>query len=63
MQKLWNVFPHRRGCRFSHDLLSGQNELVLTAHGLNTLDVKELCVLLLQSDNYLLPAVRAFHFL
>ncbi|XP_059360648.1 protein mono-ADP-ribosyltransferase PARP12-like [Carassius carassius] len=47
----------RRGCRFSHDLLSGQNELVLTAHGLNTLDVKELCVLLMQSDYSLLPAV------
>ncbi|XP_048011929.1 protein mono-ADP-ribosyltransferase PARP12-like [Megalobrama amblycephala] len=47
----------RRGCRFSHDLLSGQNELVLTAHGLNTLDVKELRILLLQSDNSLLPAV------
>ncbi|XP_052441215.1 protein mono-ADP-ribosyltransferase PARP12 [Carassius gibelio] len=47
----------RRGCRFSHDLLSVQNELVLTAHGLNTLDVKELCVLLIQSDYSLLPAV------
>ncbi|XP_016307641.1 poly [ADP-ribose] polymerase 12 isoform X1 [Sinocyclocheilus anshuiensis] len=47
----------RRGCRFSHDLLSGQNALVLTAHGLNTLDEKELCILLMQSDNTLLPAV------
>ncbi|XP_073694886.1 protein mono-ADP-ribosyltransferase PARP12-like [Garra rufa] len=47
----------RRGCRFSHDLLSVQNALVLTAHGLDTLDVKELCILLMQSDNSLLPAV------
>ncbi|XP_052410215.1 protein mono-ADP-ribosyltransferase PARP12-like [Carassius gibelio] len=47
----------RRGCRFSHDLLSGQNALVLAAHGLDTLDVKELCILLMQSDNSLLPAV------
>ncbi|XP_077053685.1 protein mono-ADP-ribosyltransferase PARP12-like isoform X1 [Siphateles boraxobius] len=47
----------RRGCRFSHDLLSDQNEPVLTAHGLNTLDIKHLCVLLLQSDTSLLPAV------
>uniref|UniRef100_A0A8C2AQM1 Si:ch73-252i11.1 n=1 Tax=Cyprinus carpio TaxID=7962 RepID=A0A8C2AQM1_CYPCA len=47
----------RRGCRFSHDLLSGQNALVLTAHGLNTLDVKELCILLMQSDYSFLPAV------
>uniref|UniRef100_A0A8C1NXS2 C3H1-type domain-containing protein n=1 Tax=Cyprinus carpio TaxID=7962 RepID=A0A8C1NXS2_CYPCA len=47
----------RRGCRFSHDLLSGQNALVLTAHGLNTLDLKELCILLMQSDYSLLPAV------
>ncbi|KAK7129558.1 hypothetical protein R3I93_019253 [Phoxinus phoxinus] len=46
----------RRGCRFSHDLLSDQNEPVLTAHGLNTLDIKHLCILLLQSDS-LLPAV------
>ncbi|XP_058630360.1 protein mono-ADP-ribosyltransferase PARP12-like [Onychostoma macrolepis] len=47
----------RRGCRFSHDLLSGQNALVLTAHGLDTLDVKELCILLMQSDYSFLPAV------
>ncbi|XDV24263.1 hypothetical protein PO909_028484 [Leuciscus waleckii] len=47
----------RRGCRFSHDLMSDQNKPVLTAHGLNTLDIKHLCILLLQSDNTLLPAV------
>ncbi|RXN08119.1 poly [ADP-ribose] polymerase 12-like protein [Labeo rohita] len=47
----------RRGCRFSHDVVSGQNLLVLTAHGLDTLDVKELCILLMQSDHSLLPAV------
>ncbi|KAL1275251.1 hypothetical protein QQF64_034874 [Cirrhinus molitorella] len=47
----------RRGCRFSHDLLSGQNALVLTAHGLDTLDVRELCILLMLNDNSLLPAV------
>ncbi|XP_067284558.1 protein mono-ADP-ribosyltransferase PARP12-like [Pseudorasbora parva] len=47
----------RRGCRFSHDVLSGQNGLVLTAHGLSTLDLKQLSILLLQSDGSLLPAV------
>lgn len=59
----WHLFGScrfargRRGCRFSHDLLSDQNGPLLSAHGLNTLDVKHLCILLLQSDNSLLPAV------
>ncbi|KAG1932541.1 protein mono-ADP-ribosyltransferase PARP12 [Pimephales promelas] len=59
----WHLFGScrfakgRRGCRFSHDLSSDQNEPVLRAHGLNTLDVKHLCILLLQSDHSLLPAV------
>ncbi|KTF77707.1 hypothetical protein cypCar_00039783 [Cyprinus carpio] len=35
----------------------GSDALVLTAHGLNTLDVKELCILLMQSDYSFLPAV------
>lgn len=47
----------RRGCRFSHDLDSAHNLMVLMANGLNTLDLKELRILLLQSDNTLLPAV------
>nr|XP_055046734.1 protein mono-ADP-ribosyltransferase PARP12 [Misgurnus anguillicaudatus] len=47
----------RRTCRFSHDLISGQNSALLTSHGLNMLDRKELCVLLLQNDNGLLPQV------
>ncbi|XP_051546598.1 protein mono-ADP-ribosyltransferase PARP12-like [Myxocyprinus asiaticus] len=47
----------RRGCHFSHDVMSGQNALVLSAHNLNILDTRELCVLLLQTDNTLLPPV------
>ncbi|XP_066525382.1 protein mono-ADP-ribosyltransferase PARP12-like [Hoplias malabaricus] len=47
----------RRGCRFCHDLKTPQNSRVLESHGLDLLDRKELCVILLQSDNSLLPAV------
>ncbi|TTD62567.1 Poly [ADP-ribose] polymerase 12 [Bagarius yarrelli] len=47
----------RRGCRFSHDLQSHQNASVLQEHGLNQLDRRELCVLLLQSDPSILPQV------
>ncbi|XP_053097853.1 protein mono-ADP-ribosyltransferase PARP12 [Pangasianodon hypophthalmus] len=45
----------RRGCRFNHDLQKEQN--VLQAHGLSQLDRRELCTLLLQSDNSILPPV------
>ncbi|TRY87200.1 hypothetical protein DNTS_031727, partial [Danionella cerebrum] len=51
----------RMGCRFSHDLFSGQNYAVLEAHGLETLDLKELRLLLLQSDHTLLPQVSSTH--
>ncbi|KAK3545032.1 hypothetical protein QTP86_033230 [Hemibagrus guttatus] len=47
----------RRGCRFSHDLQTDQNAKVLQKHGLNQLDRRELCILLLQSDNSILPPV------
>ncbi|KAL7857936.1 hypothetical protein AOLI_G00180380, partial [Acnodon oligacanthus] len=47
----------RRGCRFPHDLNTAQNVGVLHSHGLSLLDRRELCLLLLQSDNSLLPAV------
>ncbi|XP_051544403.1 protein mono-ADP-ribosyltransferase PARP12-like isoform X2 [Myxocyprinus asiaticus] len=47
----------KRGCRFSHDVILGQNAFVLSAHNLDTLDTRELCVLLLQNDNTLLPPV------
>ncbi|XP_060758871.1 protein mono-ADP-ribosyltransferase PARP12-like isoform X2 [Neoarius graeffei] len=47
----------RRGCRFSHDLQTEQNARVLQKHGLSQLDRSELCTLLLQSDNTILPPV------
>ncbi|KAI4891779.1 hypothetical protein NFI96_017337 [Prochilodus magdalenae] len=47
----------RRGCRFCHDLYSGHNVSVLRQHNLLELDRTELCVILLQSDNTLLPHV------
>ncbi|XP_027009731.2 protein mono-ADP-ribosyltransferase PARP12-like isoform X2 [Tachysurus fulvidraco] len=46
-----------RGCRFSHDLQTEQNAKVLKNHGLDQLDRRELCILLLQSDNSILPPV------
>ncbi|KAF7694218.1 protein mono-ADP-ribosyltransferase PARP12-like [Silurus meridionalis] len=45
----------RRGCRFSHDLQA--NASALQKHGLSQLDRRELCILLLQSDNSILPPV------
>ncbi|KAA0720849.1 Poly [ADP-ribose] polymerase 12 [Triplophysa tibetana] len=47
----------RRVCRFSHDLNSGQNSALLQSHDLHILDRQQLCVLLLQNDNSLLPPV------
>ncbi|KAI4891780.1 hypothetical protein NFI96_017338 [Prochilodus magdalenae] len=47
----------RRGCRFCHDLYTEQNVRILQSHGLSLLDRRELCFLLLQGDNSLLPPV------
>ncbi|XP_056878685.1 zinc finger CCCH-type antiviral protein 1-like isoform X2 [Takifugu flavidus] len=46
---------NRRGCVFSHELDSGHNEAILKEHELEHLSKTELCTLLLQSDNHLLP--------
>ncbi|XP_035640354.1 protein mono-ADP-ribosyltransferase PARP12 [Oncorhynchus keta] len=51
-------FSRRRGgCRFNHDLTSGDNSRVLKEHGLEKLNRSELCTLLLQNDGFLLPPV------
>ncbi|XP_028810519.1 protein mono-ADP-ribosyltransferase PARP12 [Denticeps clupeoides] len=47
----------RRPCRYGHILHSVHNRGVLYEHDLLTLDMKELRVVLLQSDNSLLPPV------
>ncbi|XP_072529964.1 protein mono-ADP-ribosyltransferase PARP12-like isoform X2 [Salminus brasiliensis] len=47
----------RRGCRFCHDLYTGHNVSVRRQHNLLELDRSELCVILLQNDNSLLPQV------
>ncbi|XP_020782152.2 protein mono-ADP-ribosyltransferase PARP12-like isoform X2 [Boleophthalmus pectinirostris] len=47
----------RRGCIFSHDLCSGYNKKILTEFGLETLSRAQLCLLLLQSNNNLLPSI------
>ncbi|MBN3313584.1 PAR12 polymerase, partial [Atractosteus spatula] len=47
----------RRKCRFSHDMNSEQNAKVLKDNDLHELDRRELCQLLLQNDNSLLPPV------
>ncbi|XP_056443598.1 protein mono-ADP-ribosyltransferase PARP12-like [Gadus chalcogrammus] len=50
--------PGRRAeCSFSHDLHSEHNAGLLRTHGLEDLDKKEICVLLLQNDMALLPDV------
>uniref|UniRef100_A0A8C6WVK2 C3H1-type domain-containing protein n=1 Tax=Neogobius melanostomus TaxID=47308 RepID=A0A8C6WVK2_9GOBI len=49
--------PFRRGCSFSHDLQSDYNMEVLREFGLEALNRTELCLLLLQSNNTLLPPV------
>ncbi|XP_071371284.1 protein mono-ADP-ribosyltransferase PARP12-like [Centroberyx affinis] len=46
-----------RRCRFSHDLKSAYNMKILREHELEDLDLKELCTLLLQNDNFLLPPI------
>uniref|UniRef100_A0A8C4X846 Protein mono-ADP-ribosyltransferase PARP12-like n=1 Tax=Erpetoichthys calabaricus TaxID=27687 RepID=A0A8C4X846_ERPCA len=47
----------RRGCRFCHDLSSEQNFKVLRDNNLQDLNQKELCQLLLQNEQTLLPPV------
>ncbi|XP_026218431.1 WWE and TCCD_inducible_PARP_like domain-containing protein isoform X3 [Anabas testudineus] len=47
----------RRGCNFSHELNSLHNQEILREHGLESLSRTELCTLLLQSDNTLLPPI------
>ncbi|XP_076862539.1 protein mono-ADP-ribosyltransferase PARP12-like [Brachyhypopomus gauderio] len=47
----------RRGCRFDHELNSVHNARVLLKHGLDCLNRNELCILMLHSDNSILPAV------
>ncbi|KAK2858809.1 hypothetical protein Q5P01_003429 [Channa striata] len=47
----------RRGCSFSHELNSTHNEGILRNHELEGLSRAELCTLLLQSDNTLLPPI------
>ncbi|XP_072309640.1 protein mono-ADP-ribosyltransferase PARP12-like [Eucyclogobius newberryi] len=47
----------RRGCSFSHDLRSEYNVEVLMKFGLESLSRTELRLLLLQSDNTLLPQI------
>ncbi|TWW64488.1 Poly [ADP-ribose] polymerase 12 [Takifugu flavidus] len=49
------VFDSRRGCVFSHELDLDHNEAILKEHELEHLSRTELCTLLLQSDNRLLP--------
>ncbi|XP_029486272.1 protein mono-ADP-ribosyltransferase PARP12-like isoform X1 [Oncorhynchus nerka] len=51
-------FRRRRGgCRFNHDMTSGENSRILKEHGLEELNRSELCTLLLQNDGFLLPPV------
>ncbi|XP_029107526.1 protein mono-ADP-ribosyltransferase PARP12-like [Scleropages formosus] len=47
----------RRGCSYCHDLNSENNAWVLKENHLEMLDSVELCTLLLQNDNTLLPPV------
>ncbi|XP_075298332.1 protein mono-ADP-ribosyltransferase PARP12 [Opisthocomus hoazin] len=46
-----------RSCKYSHDIINGENKKVLKTHQLSGLDENELRVLLLQSDPFLLPDV------
>ncbi|XP_071371283.1 protein mono-ADP-ribosyltransferase PARP12-like [Centroberyx affinis] len=47
----------RRRSHFSHDLKSEHNMKILREHELEDLDLKELCTLLLQNDNFFLPPI------
>ncbi|XP_065491730.1 zinc finger CCCH-type antiviral protein 1-like [Caloenas nicobarica] len=48
-------------CKYSHDIINGENKKVLKTHGLSGLDENELRVLLLQNDPFLLPDVCPFY--
>ncbi|XP_051544397.1 protein mono-ADP-ribosyltransferase PARP12-like isoform X1 [Myxocyprinus asiaticus] len=50
---------NRRGCSFGHQLMSQHNIGVLRANHMIRLSREELCVILLQCDNSLLPPVCA----
>lgn len=50
-------FDDSGGCSFSHELSSEYNQSILKRHDLDGLNRKELCVLLLQNDNQMLPPV------
>lgn len=50
----------RRGCSFSHVLDSAHNKRILREHELESLTRAELCTLLLQNDNTLLPPVSFY---
>ncbi|XP_043964132.1 protein mono-ADP-ribosyltransferase PARP12 isoform X5 [Gambusia affinis] len=50
-------FLQRRGCSFPHVLNSDYNQRLLEEHELEGLSRAELCTLLLQSDNTILPAI------
>ncbi|KAM4523815.1 protein mono-ADP-ribosyltransferase PARP12 isoform 2-T2 [Fundulus diaphanus] len=50
-------FLLRRGCSFPHSLDSGYNQMLLREHELDALSREELCMLLLQSDHSMLPAI------
>ncbi|KAF1372522.1 hypothetical protein PFLUV_G00266380 [Perca fluviatilis] len=47
----------RTGCKYSHELNCDHNAGLLRAHKLESLSRAELCTLLLQSDNWLLPEI------
>uniref|UniRef100_A0A674M938 PARP12-like CCCH zinc finger tandem domain-containing protein n=1 Tax=Takifugu rubripes TaxID=31033 RepID=A0A674M938_TAKRU len=46
------------GCSFSHELNSEHNRRILGEHELGDLSREELCTLLMQSDDQMLPPVR-----
>ncbi|KAM6962026.1 protein mono-ADP-ribosyltransferase PARP12-like [Tautogolabrus adspersus] len=50
-------FTQSRGCSSSHELDSDYNQMILKEHELESLSRTELCTLLLQSDNLLLPSI------
>ncbi|KAJ8373852.1 hypothetical protein SKAU_G00044320 [Synaphobranchus kaupii] len=57
---LYGVCKNNRGrrvCRFGHNLTTEHNARVLRDNDLQDLDSSELCTLLLQNDNTLLPPV------
>ncbi|NWW71069.1 PAR12 polymerase, partial [Climacteris rufus] len=48
-------------CKYSHDIMSGENKKVLKTHHLSGLGENELRVLLLQNDAFLLPDTCKFY--